>query len=209
MLNKLWIRLTLAFLIVAWLATAGIALVVRTTTETSFRQYVRQRETENLQGLSAAELEDYYAQAGSWQGVETLLPGPKGSGQGQGSQRDRPGGGGGPTVIIADRAGIIVAATNAALVGTPLDQDTYPDAVPLIVAGEQVGLLVQASPTIEALGEAETKFLDQITRQLVLTAGGGTLLALIVGALLSWQITRPLRALTRAVIGLKAGNLGQ
>jgi signal transduction histidine kinase len=209
MLNKLWIRLSLAFLIVAWLATAAIALLVRTTTETSFRRYVQDRNADTLQGLSSADLEAYYAETGSWQGVESLLPGPRGGRQGQGQSGRERAGGGGPMVIIADQAGIVVAATDSTLVGLPLDQAAYPEAESLRVDGDQVGLLVQTSPTVQVLGETEHRFLDQINRHLLWAAAGATLLALITGALLAWQITRPLRTLTHAVIGLKAGHLGQ
>ena len=42
-MNRLWVRLTLAFLLVAWLSVGAMALVVQYTTETSFQQYVAMR----------------------------------------------------------------------------------------------------------------------------------------------------------------------
>jgi len=137
-LNKLWLRLSLAFLLVALLAIAAVALIVRSTTEDSFRQYIQERESDTLQGVSAAELEAYYAENGSWQGVGKLLPGPKGQGQGQG-QGEGQGGSGrgrGSNIIIADRDNVVVASTNQALIGTQLDTNVYSKSISLVVDGE-------------------------------------------------------------------------
>jgi len=79
----------------------------------------------------------------------------------------------------------------------------------LVAGGEQVGWLVQMTPGAQALGETEQRFLDETTRALSLAAVGAALLAVIVGGALSWQITRPMRALTHAAHDLAGGRLGQ
>lgn len=208
--NKLWWRLSLAFLLVAWLSVAAVALIVRTTTENSFRQYIRARELGTLQGVEVADLEAFYAKNGSWSGVEALLPGPKGQGQGSGrGGSGQQGAGRGVNVIIADRDNLVVASTNETLVGNRLDPNTYPQAIPLMVNGERIGLLVQETPSTVALGEAETDFLSRMTDNFFIAAAGVALLAVVVGTGLSWQVTRPLRKLTFAVEDLKAGYLGR
>jgi two-component system sensor histidine kinase BaeS len=211
--SQLWVRLSLAFLLVAWLAIAAVALIVRGATEDSFRQYIQDRESDTLQGVSASELEAFYAENGSWAGVETLLPGPKGQGQGQGQGQGGSGGqqgrGRGATVIIADQNNMVVASNDQTLLGTHLDAGAYPKSIPLVVNDEQVGVLVQETPSTVALGQAETDFLSRMTDNFIIAAAGVALLAVVVGVALSWQITRPLRKLTVAVEDLKAGQLGR
>jgi signal transduction histidine kinase len=210
-MNRLWLRLSLAFLIVAWLAVGAVALVVHQTTAHSFRQYLNRRAASTDSGTVLA-LEDYYAEHGSWEGAESLLPGPKGSGgngngrgaqQGQGQRR------GGAQVMLADANGVIVAATDDTLIGTSLTGKTLENATDLIVNGQRVGWLAQETPGSQALGAAEEQFLSDATSSLVITAAGAALLAVIIGGLLAWQLTRPIRALTRAAHDLAGGELGR
>lgn len=213
-MNKLWVRLSAAFLIVAWLGIAAIAVIVNATTEHSFRQYLNQRDSSFFDAESIARLEAYYAQNGTWAGAEELLPGPKvggGSGTGSGSGGAGQGRGrlGGAQALLVDAGGVVVAATDPAQVGAQPDAATLDSATALHVDGEQVGWLVQVTPGAQALGETEQRFLDETTRALILAAVGAALLAVIAGGALSWQITRPMRALTHAAHDLAGGHLGQ
>jgi len=211
MMNRLWVRLSVAFLVVAWLAIGAVALIVNTTTEHSFRQYLNQRDSSFFDDEAIARLEAYYTDNGSWEGVEALLPGPKGgSGEtGQGQGRGRGGGGAGAQVLLADASGLVVAATDPDRIGETLDEDTLGRAITLSAEGELAGWLVQDTPGAQALGEAERAFLDETTRALVLAALGASLLAIVVGGLLSWQLARPMRELTHATHDLAKGNLGR
>jgi two-component system sensor histidine kinase BaeS len=216
-LNKLWVRLVLAFLVVAWLGIGAMALVVRATTERSFRQYVNQRETSFFNEDVITSLEDHYAATGSWAGAESLLPGRRGGG-GQGSgggQGNGAGGGrggqgqGGAVVLLADAAGVVVASTDETRIGTTLSDTARERAVELTVDGERVGWLAQETPGTQALGAAEHRFLDEATRWLTGAAIGAALLAVIVGIALAWQLTRPMRVLTDAAHDLAGGQLGR
>lgn len=198
-LNRLWVRLTLALLLVAWLSVAVVALVVRSTTEAGFRQYLDQRSLAGS-GEQIARFEDYYAQSGAWQGVEALF-----SGRGSQRESDRRG----AQFIIADPDGHIVAATDEARIGAPLTPDEQAQATPLVVDGATVGLFVRQTPGAEALGEAEAAFLSQSTQWLTLAALAGTGLALLVGLALAWTLVRPLRALLAATRDLATGKLGR
>ncbi|MEP0764725.1 MAG: hypothetical protein HRF48_18505, partial [Chloroflexota bacterium] len=125
-MNKLWVRLSAAFLIVAWLGIAAIAVIVNATTEHSFRQYLNQRDSSFFDAESIARLEAYYAQNGTWAGAEELLPGPKvggGSGTGSGSGGAGQGRGrlGGAQALLVDAGGVVVAATDPAQVGAQPD----------------------------------------------------------------------------------------
>jgi len=209
-MNRLWVRLSAAFLIVAWLSIAAIAVIVNATTEHSFRQYLNQRDSSFFDADSIARLEAYYAENGTWAGVEALLPGPRaGGGTGSGGSGQGRGRLGGAQALLVDASGVVVAATDPAQVGTQPDADTLDHAMALVAGGEQVGWLVQMTPGAQALGETEQRFLDETTRALSLAAVGAALLAVIVGGALSWQITRPMRALTHAAHDLAGGRLGQ
>lgn len=211
-MNRLWVRLSLVFLLVAWIAVGAVALIVRSSIESSFRHYVNQRDNASFDSAVVDRLEAYFAENGTWTGAEALLPGPRpGQGQGQGQGRGAGGaaGSGGRQVMVADMAGVVQAATDPALVGTALDASVLADATALYVDGEQAGWLAQQTPGAQALGEAEQRFLDDTTDRLAITAIVATLVAVLAGALLAWQLTRPLRALTAAAHDLAAGALGR
>ncbi len=213
-MKRLWVRLSLAFLAVAGLAVGVVALLVLHTTETTFRQYVQQRNVAQSEASMVKRLVNYYTQNGTWDGAEEVLPGPKNSGQhGRKHEGSTPtptiAGEHGAEAVVADVSGVIRAATNPARVGEQLNARQLAQAVPLRVEGEQVGWLWLATPSEEALGQAETEFLAQINRRLTYTAISVAVLAVVVGIGLAWQITRPVRALTHAVEELQRGQLGR
>ncbi|HLV43538.1 MAG TPA: hypothetical protein VKY39_01140, partial [Aggregatilineales bacterium] len=92
-MNRLWVRLTAAFLAVALSALIVFAAITSQTVESQFRGYVGQQTGKAAGVQIAGALQAYYAENGSWQGVEQRLPQP-GMGQGMGRGRG-PGAGGG------------------------------------------------------------------------------------------------------------------
>ncbi len=216
-MRRLWVRLSLAFLAVAGLAVGAVALLVLHTTETTFRQYVQQRNAAQSQAAMVKRLVDYYAQNGTWVGAEEALPGPKNGSQHSGRKRDGEEALNAPErvvahgaeALVADMSGLVRAATDPARVGTTLSAQQRAQAAPLKVGGEQVGWLWLETPSETALGQAETEFLAQVARRLTYTALSVAVLAVLVGAGLAWQITRPLRALTQAVEELQRGRWGR
>lgn len=201
-MNRLWVRLSLAFLFSAWIGIAAMALVVQRTLDTGFRQYVMSRDS-GISPDQLARLEAFYAVNGTWEGAEAILSG-RGTGNGAGFGVGR-----GATLSIADTSGIIRASTDDALLGTPLNDDARSAARALVVEGVQVGWLYRASPGISALGAAEEAFLNEANRWLTLAGLGATILALVVGAALAWTLVQPLRELTKAAGDLSIGQLGR
>ncbi len=201
-MNRLWVRLSAAFLLVAWVGIGAVALVVRQTTETGFRQYLNQREAAGGNLDQIARLQAYYADQGGWQGAEAILAARSGEGGTHSPSRR------GAQLLIAGLDGVVQAATDPAAVGAALEPDELAEATPLVVDGQTVGWLVRRTPGEAALGAAETAFLAEANRWLVAAAGGATALSLAVGAALAWAVVRPLRALTAAARQLAAGRLG-
>ncbi len=202
-MNRLWVRLSLAFLLVTWLAIAVVSVIVRNATETSFRHYVNQQNIARFGESLIDQLREYYVANGGWEGAESLLPGHGDGGSGGREQGRR-----GAQVLVADESGLVVAATDPSLTGSYLDETALVTAVPLLVDGIQVGWLAQETPGARVMNEAEARFLDETTNWLIAAAVGAGLLAVVFGAALAWELTRPLRALGDAVHALAAGHLG-
>ncbi len=201
-MNKLSVQLSLAFVMVAWLAVGAVALIVGNATESSFRHYVNQREVAGVGDNVVSRIEDFYATNRSWAGVEELLPGRGRSGQGQGNSSR-------PQFIVADDAGLIVAASDPELIGDYLNSAQQNQSISLMVDGNQVGWLAWATAGVQALGAAETQFLEEITTGLAFTVIGVGLLAIFIGVMLAWRLGKPLRGLTGAVRELSRGQLGR
>lgn len=199
-MNRLSVRLSLAFLLSAWIGIGAMVLVVQRTLNTGFRQYLTARENE-VNPEQTARLESYFAANGSWVGAESVLGG-RGTGGSGGAGR-------GAILLVTDLNGRIEVSTDPAQVGTYLSAESLAASFPLVVNDTQVGWLFRQSPGAEALGTAEIAFLNEANRWLTIAGIGSTLLALIVGSVLAWTLARPLRELTRAVRDLSTGQLGR
>lgn len=201
MMNRLSVRLSLAFLLSAWIGVGAMMLAVQRTLDAGFRQYVSSRDSE-INPDQLARLEAYYALNGTWTGSESILSG-RGAGSGSG------GAGRGATFSIVDTDGIVAISTDAALVGTTIDSSALASALPLTVDDVQVGWFYRETPGIQALGAAEVAFLEESNRWLTLAGFGATALALIVGVILAYTLAQPLRELTKAARDLSIGRLGR
>lgn len=212
-MNRLWVRLAGAFLAVALLAVVGVAVVVDRATESSFRSYIgRQNVLGGNPDLPAA-LEAYYAESGTWDGAEAVLPGQHGTaaeGQGVGAGRAsaQGRGGEGPGFLLADTDGTILIANNEADVQRPLSDDERRRALALVVEGRTVGYLSRAGVEAPVLDRAEQSFLDEVSEALALAALGATALALALALVLAWALLRPLRALQQSSEAIARGDLG-
>jgi two-component system OmpR family sensor kinase/two-component system sensor histidine kinase BaeS len=208
-MNRLSVRLSLAFLFATWIGIGAMVLVVQQTLDSGFRTYLSSRDGET-NPEQIARLESYYAQYGTWEGAETALSGRgPGSGQGQGAGNSGGSTGRGAAFLIADADGLVIAGTDASANGTRLSEAALAVAQPLMVDGAQVGWFSRQTPGEMALGAAEVAFLDEANRWLTIAAAGATVLALLVGSALAWTIAKPLRELTFAVRDLSVGQLGR
>ncbi len=199
-MNRLSVRLSLAFLLSAWIGIGAMVLIVQRTLDMGFREYLNIRDSE-VNPEQIERLESYFASNGSWSGAESALSG-RGAGGGGGSGR-------GATILVTDLDGVIAASTDSVQIGTSLSAESMAVALPLVVDDIQVGWLFRQSPGVAALGAAEVAFLDESNRWLTIAGLGATILALVVGSALAWTLARPLRELTYAVHDLSVGQLGR
>ena len=205
-MNRLWIKLTLAFLAVALIAVGVVALLSARSTGVEFRQYVVHSNMMMTASATVQRLDGYFAAQDSWDGVETLLVELNASsniGVGRGRRA------GGARLMVADASGRVVADAAGELTGERLSADVLALGVPLSVDGHQVGTLLNLTPTDVVLDAPGQAFLQSVRESLVwagLLAAG---LALILGLAISRRMTAPLRRLTEAAGAIADGDLAQ
>ncbi len=192
---KLWIKLTIAFVVVAVLAVGLVALLANRAMSVGFQRYLREDADVQLQLLST-ELATFYARQKNWNGVNTLL---KESGIGPEV------GGSGYFVRLLDENDQLVASRG----GQGRSQLNFePDVTyPIVTDGEQVGTLLAAKPG-QGSGAAD-QYLEGVNQAILLAGIGAVIAALVLAILLAHRLTRPLRRLTAATKAIAAGDLSQ
>ena len=196
----------LAFLVVILVAVGTVAVLTGRTTEAEFRRYALLHT--GLWDRQMESLAAYYANHGSWEGVQDFLPtlpgmmGPHGRGRG-GMM-----GVSGLDFRLADPTGQVVADT-AGPPGSTLSRSELKRGIPIEVDGDVVGYLIPSSASLSALplDTPQAEFLARVRTSLwigVLVALGA---ALIVGGLLFRSIIAPLRRLTVASQAIARGDL--
>ena len=68
-MNRLWVRLTLAFALVILVTVSAIAVLADLTAGRAFRQYLSYSNVAGFQNLTAL-LVEYYEAHGTWDGVD-------------------------------------------------------------------------------------------------------------------------------------------
>lgn len=196
MLNKLWFRLTIAFLLVAIVGVAVVAFLANRATSTSFNRFLEEESSAGVSDLQD-ELAAYYRDQGNWSGVETLL------------RQYRSGLGAGIGLLLLDGDGQIVATAGSGRGNRPRATD-LDDGLPIRVDGREVGTLaIEGPPGQTMAGHAGQQFLDDVNEAILLAGLIAITLALILGILLARGLTRPLGQLTDATRSMAAGDLNQ
>ena len=205
-MNRLWVKLSLAFLAISLAAIGVVAVLSARATREQFRQYVVASGMAGQMGW-AQNLTEYYAAQGSWAGVDALLAqlGPGGMGMGWG----RAGAGAGPNFAVADPAGRVLASKTGELVGEVLPANVLAQGIPMTLDGRVIGTLLNVRP-VDAVFDAQGQaFLRQVQRSLVWAALLAAVLSLALGVFVSRLLTAPLARLTGAAQAIAAGDLSQ
>ncbi|MGQ9598929.1 MAG: sensor histidine kinase [Anaerolineae bacterium] len=199
-MNRLWVRLTLAFALVVWLTVSIVAVLVNLTAGRQFRQYLVYSGIPPQQAL-VDRLADYYRLQGSWRGIDWLLErvpslhGPMpGMMRGTVAMREGP-----PQIVLADPEGRVIYDGVRGRPGRKLTDEERLIAQSIEVEGKKVGQLVVALPMqLAVLGPLELSFLRNLRVLLIFSAllvGG---LGLLLGLALSRSLTAPLQRLATA-----------
>jgi len=80
---------------------------------------------------------------------------------------------------------------------------------PIIVAGEQVGILLVTWGELSGFSRLDQEFLSAVNRSLLWVGALVSGLALVLGTLFSWQMTASLRQLRQVATAISQGDLSQ
>jgi signal transduction histidine kinase len=197
MLNKLWFRLTIAFLLVAIIAIAVVAFLANRATNAGFSRFLQEENSAQVDQLQS-ELADYYQEQGSWNGAELLL------------REMRSGLGSGVGLILLDENGESVAVAGSSGRGNRPRSTDLSGGLPIQVGGLEVGTLIVEGPPGQTMsGRAGQQFLEEVNQAILLAGLIAVVLALILGVVLARGLTRPLGKLTAATRSMAAGDLDQ
>lgn len=204
-MRSITFKLTLAFLIVGVIGAVLVAVIFQQRTRNAFTQFILNSEQQTLVNA----LLSYYQNVGSWQGVDESLtlvlnrterdfaPG-----------RDPRHETNNFILVGADRQVIYSPQQN--LIGQLVPSDQLKSALPLEVNGKIAGWLLLAQSPREYLATSpEGQFLKAVNASALLSAVIAGILALVVGSLLAYSLTRTMRDLKEATIDIARGRLGR
>lgn len=192
-MRSLALKLSLAFLMVGLTVAALVAVFAGEATVNAFGDFLFSQNQETI----VAQLSDYYRAHSNWAGVYTALP-----------DVFDPRQGGDPDIRLVDVMGRVVAGRPGFDRTAPLTEAEIAQGVPIMVSGQRVGTLLRQRSPFGTSGRADP-FLDRINRALLIAAGGGTVLALLLGWLLARALTHQLRDLMQATQTIARGELGR
>ena len=197
-MNRLWVRLSIAFVFVAVISALAVAVLATSVASNQFQQYVARRDllaqTGDLDNLAT-----YFEANGTWAGVEPVLAQLAGRGQGRGR----------PPLLLADVGGNIVYDERNQRVGTVLSDSERGSALPVDVKGITAGYLLLGAQGRGALATNEQDFLDQLQRTLLIAAVLAAGLGMTIGVVISRTVSRPLSQLAQAARAFAAHNWDQ
>ena len=201
--NRLWVRIALAFALMAVLSAGVVAVFANRGLGAQFQRYLGQSRITEL-GLQET-LSEYYAQRGGWSGVDESLALSRARGPGFGAGQGR--GAGGGEIVVADAAGRIVAPASRA--GATLSAAERDISVPILVEGRTVGLAAVLMPSTLQFTAAATLFLSEINQVLIQAAVLAALAGGLAGLVIARGISRPLGELATAARRVAVGHLSE
>ena len=215
MLQSLYGKLTLAFLLVAFTTAALVAIFIRLTSADRLAQLIIDQQRSSLEQA----LSDYYDSNGSWQGVDqnwaqirTLtLPTPAGGPVEHYPSDGRPpeGQGGHELFGLADAQGVVIVSVDPNYpAGSTLPANVLRGGSPVMVDEQQVGTILTARQA-PGFNPQEARYLQRTNEALIFASAGALLVALVMGVLLARTLAGPLRALTQAAQSISQGQLEQ
>ena len=210
-MNRLWVRLTLAFTLVTMVTLGVVAVLANLRAGAAFRLYLSYSDPARYEPL-VQTLATYYRSRGSWQGVEStlariaVLPG-----QMMGRMR-------GMTflaesqlqLVLADARGRVLYDGVRARPGRRFTADEAAAALDIEVGGERVGRLVVALPVESAiLGPIEQRFFARMRQLLLAGAVLAGALGMLLGLAFSRSLSAPLQRLATAARAVAGRDFSQ
>jgi signal transduction histidine kinase len=218
--HSLRTRLVLSFFGVI-VVTAGLVVVLANRITTDRFTYLVSNTGQTYAYGLAPLFADYYAQAESWEGVESLIQGypdtlvSSGRGNQYGGDMQHMVSGmtcqvetGDENLLLVDAEGHIIVNNARQDADYYLSEADLEKGAPIIVGGRQVGTLVVTSG-LGVLTSNQSAFLSQAKQLMVLAAIATGLAVLLVGSFQAQRIVAPVRALADAARRVAGGDLTQ
>jgi two-component system OmpR family sensor kinase/two-component system sensor histidine kinase BaeS len=211
-MNRLWVRLTLAFGLVILVAVSAIAWLSVTRSHDAFREYLSFPDPAGFGGLVDV-LSEHYRATGGWQDVALVLDGPFSRHMSPETAFWRRRGLTSPEVsrirvIVANPDGQVVFTQPGRDIGRRLNHDEQAAAEAIVVDGQVVGQVVlSVPPQITPVGPWEQLFLDRLRGVLLWGALLAGAIAVVLGLGISRGLTSPLQRLAAATRALASGDL--
>lgn len=203
-MRSLAVKLSLAFLLVGLTGALLIAVLVRIGTQREFDRLVLDQNQQQI----AARLIAYYQVTGGWGGVEELFQGrlpnlnnPDFDPRGEARRI---------LFLLADRDGRVIFSGSPLFNNRTLSKAQLRQGLELVSNGETAGWLV-FTPAVDRwrADTPEGQFLLTVNRGITFSALAAVGLALVLGSILAYTLTRTLRELTTATQALAQGELGR
>jgi two-component system OmpR family sensor kinase/two-component system sensor histidine kinase BaeS len=210
-MNRLWVRLTLAFALVVLIGIGAVALLTDFAIGREFRDFIARNEASLQSSNLALRLVAYFEAHQNWDGVDQTITqfvsqrghnfGPPGSGPGP----ERAG----PQLLVADATGRIVYDNYSRRLDDSLSFAERKLAAELQSGPTTIGYLALLPGPIESLRPEERSFIDNSRQSLVIAAllAGGV--ATVLGVAFSRSLAQPLNRLAVAARAIAANDLTQ
>jgi signal transduction histidine kinase len=216
MKRSLYWKLTLSFLLVAFI-TAGLVMVFTRITNANrlFELIIDQQQSSMEQAAG-----NYYTLHGSWDSIEqnwgtlmrsaSVTPMPPANNNNHMQQFNPRGDWERPNFFgLADANGIVLISSYPNMLpGQKLGVAQISSGTAITVNGTRVGTLLR-SRGASGFNPAESLFLRRTNEGLIYATLGALVVALLMGAILARTLTRPLLELTRAAQNIARGQLEQ
>jgi signal transduction histidine kinase len=213
MRKSIYIKLALAFMLVALITSGLIAVFIRITSADRLFKLVVDQQSDTMKQSAA----NYYSAGGSWDGVGEVWNQiqPQGGAMIVNFNGDLPPGA--PREVFEHRSLFGLADANGNVIvpvgpynqiGMQLSNRQLKSGTPVIVNEIQVGTILTAD-RLSGYNPAETLFLQRTNQGLLYAMLGALGVALLLGLLFARSFARPLQELTSAARAMAHGELEQ
>jgi two-component system sensor histidine kinase BaeS len=203
-MRSITFKLTIAFLLVGLTGAMLVALISWQHTQRAFKQFILNQEQQTL----VDNLLQYYQVNGSWYGLDLNLHSFGVDPSSSTNHRESRRGWAGFTLVGSDRS--VIYSNLPGKDSKTISSSDLENAFPLVVDGQDIGwLLLDPTPKESIPDSPEQNFLSTVNSATLLSALIATALALTIGGLLAFTMTRSLRELTEATVEIAKGKLGK
>jgi signal transduction histidine kinase len=202
-------KLVLSYLAVTLVTVLIISLLIRFNSGRSLTNLLIDQQTSSM----AEAVQTYYLDNGSLSGFHEYYAQQSGGGKGQSGQgtgygansrRDNR-----QLTGLVDNSNLALIPSLGYTVGQEVPENAIKDSVPVEVDGQVIARIFADTTKTIQLNPEEARFIERTNLAIGLAAIAGTLVAVLIGFLLSGRLLKPIRLLTQASKSLSKGEYRQ